>query len=135
MPTELIIVTPLGEAFRGPVDSVVLPGSEGDFGVLEKHERFLSPLKVGEVEIKTAEGSTWAAIATGFADVSGEQVTLLLESCEIAADIDAAQAELDLEHARQELAAVDAEQERDRYEHFEAAIALAEARLAVSKKR
>ena len=133
MPTELIIVTPLGEAFRGPVDSVVLPGSEGDFGVLEKHERFLSPLKVGEVEIKTAEGSTWAAIATGFADVSGEQVTLLLESCEIAADIDAAEAELDLERARQGLAAVDAEQ--DRYEHFEAAIALAEARLAVSKKR
>ena len=135
MPTELIIVTPLGEAFRGPVDSVVLPGSEGDFGVLEKHERFLSPLKVGEVEIKTAEGSTWAAIATGFADVSGEQVTLLLESCEIAADIDAAKAELDLERAREGLAAVDAEQERDRYEHFEAAIALAEARLAVSRKR
>ena len=135
MPTELIIVTPLGEAFRGPVDSVVLPGSEGDFGVLEKHERFLSPLKVGEVEIKTAEGSTWAAIATGFADVSGEQVTLLLESCEIAADIDAAKAELDLERAREGLAAVDAEQERDRYENFEAAIALAETRLAVSRKR
>ena len=135
MPTELIIVTPLGEAFRGPVDSVVLPGSEGDFGVLEKHERFLSPLKVGEVEIKTAEGSSWAAITTGFADVSGERVTLLLESWEIAADIDAAQAELDLERARQGLAAVDAERERDRYEHFEAAIALAETRLAVSRKR
>ena len=30
MPIELVIVTPQGESFRGSVESVVLPGSEGD---------------------------------------------------------------------------------------------------------
>ena len=32
MSLELVIVTPQGEAYRGPVERVVLPGSEGDFG-------------------------------------------------------------------------------------------------------
>jgi F-type H+-transporting ATPase subunit epsilon len=135
MPTELIIVTPQGEAYRGPVDSVVLPGSEGEFGVLQNHERFLSPLEVGEVEIKSGGTSTWAAIASGFADVSAEQVAVMVESCEIAEDVDLAKAELDLERAREGLASVDADEERERFEHFEAAIALAEARISVSKKR
>ena len=45
MPVELVIVTPQGEAYRGPVDSVVLPGTEGEFEVLENHERFLTPLR------------------------------------------------------------------------------------------
>ena len=64
MPIELIIVTPQGEAFHGPVDSVVLPGAAGEFEVLENHERFLSPLDIGAVEIKTAEGSSHAVIAS-----------------------------------------------------------------------
>ena len=35
MALQLTIVTPEGEAFSDSVDTVVLPGSEGDFGVLE----------------------------------------------------------------------------------------------------
>jgi F-type H+-transporting ATPase subunit epsilon len=134
MPIELVIVTPQGEAYRGAVDSVVLPGAEGEFGVLEKHERFLSPLLVGEVEIKTPEGSTWAAIASGFADVSGEQVAVLVESCEIDRDIDRARAEHDLERAREGLAGVDADENRERYEHYEEALRLAETRIAVARR-
>ena len=52
MPFDLTIVTPEGEAYRGSVERVVLPGSEGEFGVLANHERFLSPLRVGPVEIR-----------------------------------------------------------------------------------
>ena len=77
MSIDLTIVTPQGIVYQGPVESVVLPGAEGEFGVLENHERFLSPLQTGEVEIKTREGSTFAAIAQGFADVVGDEVTVL----------------------------------------------------------
>jgi F-type H+-transporting ATPase subunit epsilon len=81
MPLDLTIVTPQGEAFRGPVEAVVLPGSEGDFGVLPRHERLLTSLRVGEVEIKTSTGTRRASISEGFADVSGSEVVVMVTSC------------------------------------------------------
>jgi F-type H+-transporting ATPase subunit epsilon len=133
MPIELIIVTPQGEAFRGPVESVVLPGSEGDFGVLENHERFLCPLRIGEVKIVTGGDGVWAAIASGFADVNGKQVTVLVESCEIGADIDVARAELERDRAQEGLQRLDADEDRERFEQYERALRLAEARVSAGR--
>jgi F-type H+-transporting ATPase subunit epsilon len=94
MPLDLIVVTPHGEAFAEPVEQVVLPGTEGDFGVLESHEKFLAPLKPGAMEIKLTDGtSEWAAIAEGFAEVTGTQVVVLVDECFKAHEID-------LEHAQ-----------------------------------
>jgi F-type H+-transporting ATPase subunit epsilon len=134
MAIELVIVTPSGEAYRGPVESVVLPGAEGEFEVLEHHERFLCPLRVGAVEIKTASGSSHAVIASGFADVSGSQAAVLVESCEVGEDIDQAWAQLELERAKAGLAAVDADENRERYAEYERALAYAEARIDVAAK-
>ena len=72
MPIELCIVTPEGQAFEGPVDQVVLPGAEGDFGVLAGHERFLAPLRLGPVEIRKGIGSEWATITGGFDELNDE---------------------------------------------------------------
>lgn len=134
MSIDLTIVTPQGIVYRGPVESVVLPGAEGEFGVLENHERFLSPLRTGAVEIKTGEGSIFAAIAQGFADVSGDEVTVLVESCEVGGKIDVARAELARERANQGLAQLDQDKDRERSEEFEAALERAENRLAVSSR-
>jgi F-type H+-transporting ATPase subunit epsilon len=133
---ELVIVTPQGEAYRGSVDSVVLPGSEGDFGVLEGHERFLCPLRTGALEIKTSGASLFAAIGGGFADVNGAEAAVLVESCEIATDIDVARAETARGNAQQGLANPDPEEEdgEARGEHS-AALARAENRLVVADKR
>jgi F-type H+-transporting ATPase subunit epsilon len=133
---ELVVVTPAGEAWRGPVDGVVLPGTEGEFGVLPGHERFLSPLRIGEVEIRTPKGTVWAAISGGFADVGGDQVTVLADSCEVATDIDVARAEHAKQRAEQGLASLDAttESDRDRYREFAAALERARTRLAVAQK-
>ena len=97
MPFELSIVTPQGESYNGSVDSVVLPGSEGDFGVLSEHERFLSPLRIGAVEIQSPTERLYAAVAEGFAEVGEGRVVVLVESCELADQIDIARAELDRE--------------------------------------
>jgi len=132
MSIDLTIVTPQGIVYQGPVENVVLPGTEGEFGVLENHERFLSPLLTGEVEIKTREGSTFAAIAQGFADVVGGEVTVLVVSCEVGGEIDVARAELARERASQDLAQLDRDEDGGRFEEFEAALQRAENRLAVS---
>ena len=84
MAVALTIVTPSGEAFRGDVDTVLLPGSEGDFGVLENHERFLTPLRIGGIEIDRAGEILFAAIGQGFAEVGADGVTVLVDSCDLA---------------------------------------------------
>jgi F-type H+-transporting ATPase subunit epsilon len=104
MPINLIVVTPEGEAFSEPVDNVVLPGAEGDFGVLEHHARFLAPLKAGPMEIKLTDGQTeWAAVSSGFAEVSGEQVVVLVDECYKAHEIDVDHATRTQDEARQAL--------------------------------
>jgi F-type H+-transporting ATPase subunit epsilon len=82
MSLDLTIVTPTGEAFHGPVEAVVLPGSEGDFGVLPRHERLMTSLRVGELEIRTSSGTRRATISEGFADVSGGEVVVMVTSCQ-----------------------------------------------------
>ena len=103
MPFELTIVTPEGQAYQGSVDRVVLPGSEGEFGVLADHERFLSPLKIGALEIETAEGPLYAVITDGFAEVNGDEVTVLVDSCQLEHEIDFARADVELSEAEQAL--------------------------------
>lgn len=134
MPFQLTIVTPQGEAYHGEADRVVLPGSEGDFGVLPDHERFLTPLRVGEVEISSGGETLYAAIADGFAEVQGEQVAVLVESCELAANIDVARAEHARDRAEQQLAQLDTDEARERPERLAAAIERAKNRLAISKR-
>lgn len=134
MPFDLSIVTPDGEWYREPVDAVVLPGSEGDFGVLPSHERFLTPLRIGAIEVRSRDGERlYAAIASGFADVRGDEVTVMVESCEFASKIDVARAELARDRAEQGLAELGDSNEK-RLEQYEAALERARNRLAVSRR-
>jgi len=104
MPLQLNIVTPEGTRFDGQVDRVVVPGSEGDFGVLPGHERFLSPVRIGELELEATGGARqWAAVSDGFAEVNGEKVVLMVDSCEFAPSIDAARAERAKARAEREI--------------------------------
>jgi F-type H+-transporting ATPase subunit epsilon len=102
VPLTLTIVTPHGTVYDGPVESVVVPGSEGDFGVLPGHERFLSPVRIGELEVRGPNGR-WAAVSDGFADVGPDRVVLMVDSCEFAESIDAARAERARARAEREL--------------------------------
>lgn len=138
MPLNLTIVTPEGTRYDGPVESVVVPGTEGDFGVLPGHERFLAPVRIGEVEVRGGSDPArrWAAVSDGFADVNAERVVLLVDSCEFAGDIDEARAERararaerELEHLRQ------ARAETFGFRVEEAALQRAIIRIQVSKKK
>jgi F-type H+-transporting ATPase subunit epsilon len=117
MSLELIVVTPQGEAFAETVEQVVLPGTEGDFGVLENHEKFLTALKAGTVEIRLPGGTTeWAAISDGFAQVTASQVVVLVDECFKAHEIDLEHAQHTRAEAERELAElmekIEAEEQR-----------------------
>jgi F-type H+-transporting ATPase subunit epsilon len=104
MPLQLTIVTPEGVRFEGPVERVVVPGTEGDFGVLPGHERFLSPVRIGEAELELPGGNRlYAAIGEGFAEVTTDKTVLMVDTCEFATDVDLSRAERAKARAEREL--------------------------------
>ena len=92
---RLEIVTPDRLALADDtVTSLVLPGSEGYFGVLAGHAPLLAELKVGEIDVTRADKSE-TAIATsgGFVEVGGNRVIVLADTAESADEIDVSRAE------------------------------------------
>ncbi|HEX2792217.1 MAG TPA: hypothetical protein VHO23_00675 [Candidatus Paceibacterota bacterium] len=75
-----LTVAKVGESlFDGEAFSVSLPGADGDFTVLAGHEAFVTPLRPGQALVKPAEGEELLiTIESGVAEVSGNQVTVLL---------------------------------------------------------
>ena len=133
MPIQLTVVTPDGQSYSGSVESVVLPGSEGDFGVLESHERFLAPLRIGPVEIVGAEGRSWAAVSDGFAEVTGEHVVVLVDSCQLAEEVDAVEAQAARDRIRSALAELSGSEEAELGRvGLEAELELVEACIAIA---
>ena len=66
MPIQLEIVTPERLAFSDTVDAVVVPGSEGELGVLPHHAPLVSLLGVGELRIRKGGQEESFAIVGGF---------------------------------------------------------------------
>jgi F-type H+-transporting ATPase subunit epsilon len=105
MALELVVVTPEGEVFSEAVQQVVLPGEAGRFGVLESHERFLTPLVRGPMQIMKAGGAVeWAALSSGFAEVDGQRVVVLVDGCSLKSEIDRGASENRRAEAARELA-------------------------------
>lgn len=95
LPTKLTleIVTPDRALVSVQVDEVVLPGSEGYFGVLPGHSPLLASLQVGELWYRIGQDKYYLAVAFGFAEVLPDHVTVLARIAEKAEDIDVARAE------------------------------------------
>jgi F-type H+-transporting ATPase subunit epsilon len=88
MPIQLEIVTPERLAYSDMVDSVQLPGSEGELGVLPHHAPLVSTLGVGELRIRKAGSEESFAIVGGFLQVRPDRVVVMAETADLASDID-----------------------------------------------
>jgi F-type H+-transporting ATPase subunit epsilon len=122
------LVSPERLLVSEPVEMVVVPGTEGDFGVLPGHAPLVSTVRPGVIAV--FEGSKVVQrifVAGGFAEVTGERCTVLAEQAMPVADIDRAAADNEIREAREDLAGAKDEAERAR---TEARIAVGEAKLA-----
>ena len=84
----LEIVTPERLAYSDEVDSVVLPGSEGEMGVLPHHAPLVSTLGVGELRIRKGGAEESFAIVGGFVQVRPDRVVVMAETADMASEID-----------------------------------------------
>lgn len=117
------LVAPERLIFSGDVEMVVVPGIEGDFGVLPGHALLISTLRPGVIEIyENEKPKERYVVAEGFAEVTGERCTVLSAEAFETAVIDRAEAEARLERAQHALRDAEGAAERARYER-EAAIA------------
>jgi F-type H+-transporting ATPase subunit epsilon len=86
---ELEVVTPDRQFLKVACENVTLPGSLGEFEVLEGHTPVLSSLKAGILSYGNKSESTRFMIAEGFAEVGPKHVTVLCEGAAFADEISA----------------------------------------------
>ncbi len=99
------------------VEMVVVPGSEGDFGVLPDHAPMISTVRPGIIEIHEGGAVTERIfVAGGFAEVTGERCTVLADEATPVKDIDRKAAEAQLATLQSELAGLIKDEERARQE-------------------
>ena len=76
------ILTPVRRVFTGEVESLVLPGAEGSFGVLAGHVSLLAGLAAGRIMARQGAQEHYFHCGPGVADVDRKHVTVLVDSAE-----------------------------------------------------
>lgn len=99
------LVTPEKLLRSEDVYMVVVPGTEGDFGVLAGHAPFMSTIRPGAILVTRGENAQPERIFIegGFAEVNDKGLTILAEGATPLADIDLAEVERDLGNAREDV--------------------------------
>ncbi len=90
---RLEIVTPETKAYSEDVEMVVLPGTDGELGVYPNHVPVLTTLKPGELRVFKAGQETSLAVGEGFAEITGDAISILTDMALESTAIDEAAAE------------------------------------------
>lgn len=92
MPLQLEIVSPERRAFADEVDMVIVPGIDGQLGILPHHTRLISALGIGELRIKKGGSEQSMLISGGFVEVRPDKVIVMADLAEPSDEIDEAKA-------------------------------------------
>jgi F-type H+-transporting ATPase subunit epsilon len=79
MALTLEIVTPEARVFSDTIDTVVIPTVDGEIGILPGHIPLLTQVQDGELRVTKGTVVSFLAVGGGFAQVSGDKVSILAE--------------------------------------------------------
>ncbi|MBW7926514.1 MAG: ATP synthase F1 subunit epsilon [Fimbriimonadaceae bacterium] len=100
----LSVVAPDRAVVETEATSVIAPGADGYFGVMASHVPIVSVLRAGLLEYQDANlQRNFVAIGGGFAEFSGNKMTILADSADLAEEVDVARETAALERARKAL--------------------------------
>ncbi len=126
--TEFELVSPARLVMSEPVEMVVVPGVEGDFGVLPRHAPMLSTVRPGVIDIhEGGQVRLRLFVAGGFAEVTEDRCTILAEEAFPLEEVSAEAARDRLQGARDDLAEAEEGPARERAQQ---AVSIAEALVA-----
>ena len=134
MALTLEIVTPEARVYSDTVDSVVIPTVEGEIGVLPGHIPLLTQVNDGELLVTKGNNNEYLVVAGGFAQISGDKVSVLAEHACSEDTIDEAAVEEAMKRAAKELE--DAKHlDPNEFEHLQGLIRFSGVQLAVKRRR
>ncbi|MDR1604445.1 MAG: F0F1 ATP synthase subunit epsilon [Gracilibacteraceae bacterium] len=102
-PFFLNVVTPAGEVFSGEVDFLLVPGAEGDLGILARHAPLIAGLAIGVLRYDREGRREKISLSGGFLEVGGNKATVLAKTAETTAMIDRKRAEAAKKRAEERL--------------------------------
>lgn len=129
---RLEMVTPYKMVLAEDVEEVTAPGALGEFGVLPGHTPLLTTLKIGELTYRKGNEVFHVAVNWGYVEVENDKVTVLVETAEIADQIDLDRARTALDRAENAIKAL-TQDDKD-FVQMEAAIERAMIRIQVAEQ-
>src|SRR3954467_9426057 len=107
---EVSLVTPDGSVFDGEAEMLIVPGANGEIGVLARHAPLVASLKAGSTRVHVRRGSDVREFATGpgFFKVEQDRALALVDDAVDIEHIDLERAQQQLEEARRELERLEA---------------------------
>ena len=103
MPLTLEIVTPEARVYSDTIDTVVIPTTSGEVGILPGHIPLLTQIEDGELRVTKNGQTTLLAVSGGFAEVEGDRVSVLAEHAITEEKIDENAVEAALKRAEAQL--------------------------------
>lgn len=85
---QLDIVTPSRAALSVACEDVYLPASDGEMGILDSHESYVTVMGTGIVRIKKSDGDQLLCVRGGFVEVSENSITLLADEVKFKDEIE-----------------------------------------------
>ncbi|MGD0612615.1 MAG: ATP synthase F1 subunit epsilon [Anaerolineales bacterium] len=133
MPIRCEIVSQDRTVFAGEADLVLLPGMDGEMGILPHHAPLLTTLKYGIIEVRSQGKPLFFTVAGGIAEVQPEIITILADAAENVEEIDVARAEAARSRAQELLTKV-VPADTDAYLKIEAGLRKSKLRLDAVKR-
>ena len=130
---RLEIVTPESKAYSEEVDSVVIPGIEGELGILPEHSPLMTLLNPGELRVIKGGEEIRLAVGDGFVEVTPDKVAVLTDMAIDEANIDESLAEQAMKSAEDALKNQHLGQEE--YAALQATLKNSLAQLRVKRRR
>jgi F-type H+-transporting ATPase subunit epsilon len=127
------IVSQDREVFSGEADMVIVPGVQGEMGILPNHAPLLSTLKYGYLRVRYLDNEQVFTIAGGVIEVQPDLITVMADAAENVREIDVSRAEAAKKRA-EEIIKQGPPPDSDSYMKIEAALRRSNLRLEAVKR-
>ncbi len=133
MPIRCEIVSQERLVFEGDADTVVIPGTDGEMGILPNHAPLLSTMGFGVIRVRLAGKEEIFTVAGGLVEVQPDLITVLADAAENVAEIDTARAKAAQERI-EKIMAEGPPADQDAYLKMEAALRRSKLRIDAANR-
>lgn len=133
MPIRCEIISQDRIVYQGDVDIVLIPGVEGEMGILPNHSPLLTVIDYGVITTRVAKEEEYFTVSGGIAEVQPDKVTILADAAENVEEIDISRAEEARKRA-EEMLHDDVADKTDDYLKYRAALRRSTLRINAAKR-